>query len=232
MLVTIQDRMISVLGGASALVGMFGVVHFSGQILAPVIPDSAPPSPKLVRPGSSQDVRVKEVQLTPCLAVGLGGPLSLLTTYGVSTLAKLAFLPEQKTVSEILKVDPKVCMAMGAGLFAASALLRFLSVRYMINIGKQTDEGFQLKTLCTRGPYGIFRHPIYVGVLGCTLAAPLVLDSVYALAGPMAYATWAYVWVIPSEERAMMDKFTEEYKSYCEKSALAFIYETLMRSVK
>mmetsp|Transcript_2164 Transcript_2164/g.3972 ORF Transcript_2164/g.3972 Transcript_2164/m.3972 type:complete len:233 (-) Transcript_2164:71-769(-) len=232
MLVQIQDRLVAVMGGAGALLGMFGVVHFSGQSLAPVITETENSSNVLTRQGSNNDLRVKEVQLTPCLAVGLGGPLSLLATYGLSTLAKMVMLPQEMTVSELAKVDSQTVLAAGGVVFAASALLRYFSVRYMINIGKQTDEGFQLKTLCTRGPYGLFRHPIYVGVFGCTLAAPLVLDSVYACAGPLVYCAWAWGFIIPDEERAMRDKFTEEYKAYCNKSAISYIWEAVMRRLK
>mmetsp|Transcript_67395 Transcript_67395/g.140441 ORF Transcript_67395/g.140441 Transcript_67395/m.140441 type:complete len:237 (-) Transcript_67395:444-1154(-) len=235
MLVTIQDRLLAVMGGAGALAGMFGVVHFSGTSLAPVIPatpDTPPSSSAMGRQSSQSDLRVKNVEITPCLSQEFSGPLEMAGAFAAAVLIKAAFYPEARPISELLGVDKNIVFGAGAVLYAAAALLRYKSVQYMVDIGKQTDTGFELKTLCTRGPYGLFRHPVYVGVFGCTLAAPLVLDSAYTCIAPVAYGIYAWGMVIPSEEKAMRDKFTAEYSAYCNTSTLGFIYETISRIMR
>jgi len=67
----------------------------------------------------------------------------------------------------------------GAGmlLFGASAYFYRMGVKYMVKIGTPVPNGYQVKTLCTHGPFQYFQHPIYAALLGCSLATPLVLDS-------------------------------------------------------
>ena len=68
-----------------------------------------------------------------------------------------------------------VIYAAGSGLFGWSMVTNaFFSTAVRI----QDDRG---QTVCDKGPYRFVRHPGYVGFIIQTLAAPMMLDSLWAL---------------------------------------------------
>ena len=73
--------------------------------------------------------------------------------------------------------DGQILYGMGLGLFGVAAYFYHFSVKYMVKIGTPVPNGYQVKTLCTHGPFQYFQHPIYCALFGCSLSTPLVLDS-------------------------------------------------------
>jgi protein-S-isoprenylcysteine O-methyltransferase Ste14 len=68
-----------------------------------------------------------------------------------------------------------------AGLFAAWSLIiwAFRENAFLSEVVRiQTDRGH---TVCTTGPYGIIRHPMYAAIIVTILCIPVLLGSLYAL---------------------------------------------------
>lgn len=63
----------------------------------------------------------------------------------------------------------------------------------------QTDRG---QTVCQQGPYRYVRHPGYVGSLLWTLAAPLILGSVWALI-PAVLSDLLLIWRTSKEDETL-----------------------------
>ena len=71
----------------------------------------------------------------------------------------------------------QILYGVGLGLFGVAAYFYHISVKYMVKVGTPVPNGYQVKTLCTHGPFQYFQHPIYCALFGCSLSTPLVLDS-------------------------------------------------------
>jgi protein-S-isoprenylcysteine O-methyltransferase Ste14 len=71
----------------------------------------------------------------------------------------------------------------------------------------------EARGLVTRGPYGVVRHPVYLGEIaaccGLTIAAPTIVNAV--VLGVFAVAQAIRMRL---EERALRDAFPDEYGSY------------------
>lgn len=69
--------------------------------------------------------------------------------------------------------------------------------------------------LVTSGPFGISRHPMYLGMLSLSLGIACVLGSLLSLIGPLfLWAVLQFVF-IPHEESVMHSVFGDDYFSYC-----------------
>ncbi len=73
----------------------------------------------------------------------------------------------------------------------------------------QKDRGHHV---VSRGPYRFVRHPMYVGMLVSTLAAPAILGSLWAYV-PAAFIVAAFVWRTMLEDRTLRAEL-EGYEEY------------------
>jgi len=204
--------------GSATLVGMYGVIYFTGQRIAAV--QMAEIAKQEEAQGYKRTDSVKNldnIELTPWVNIPLKTPLMLLSSFFGAATAKGMTHPNSMPISQLLSTKPQVVYGGGMLLFAASAYFYRVSVKYMVKIGTPVPNGYQVKTLCTHGPFQYFQHPIYAALLGCSLATPLVLDSAWSFLSPLAF--WAYVnfLVVPRENRYMRDKFGFEYDRFCKK---------------
>ncbi|MBF0697988.1 isoprenylcysteine carboxylmethyltransferase family protein [Actinomyces bowdenii] len=72
-------------------------------------------------------------------------------------------------------------------------------------------------TLVTTGPHALTRNPMYVGMLGLLVARAVARRRRGALL-PAAGFWWAMDrFQIPAEERALAERFGQEYADYCER---------------
>ncbi len=101
--------------------------------------------------------------------------------------------------------------AMAGGLFTFWAMLcnRFFSSVVRI----QTDRGHRVQS---GGPYGLVRHPGYVGASFFTLSVPLILDSRWALV-PAAVTVVATV-IRTALEDATLRRELDGYAEYAERT--------------
>lgn len=98
-------------------------------------------------------------------------------------------------------------LAVGGGALAAWAALH-LGRYWDIEISARPDH-----RVVDDGPFGIVRHPIYVGLLGFLLGCTLALADVVALIGTLASALVVRARV-RAEERFLLERLGEEYRDY------------------
>lgn len=70
-------------------------------------------------------------------------------------------------------------------------------------------------SLITTGIFQWTRNPMYLGVLLLLCALAVLLQSVWALLGPVVFFLWVYFLQILPEERILSKMFGETYQSYC-----------------
>ncbi|EKX35645.1 hypothetical protein GUITHDRAFT_165923 [Guillardia theta CCMP2712] len=218
-----------VMWGWGVMAGMYGCVHMIGSTLAQrgiltsssssSSSSSATPQKRTASSGHSgkageEAVHTPIIFLTPWIKVPLKAPGMLFASYLASAATKALAYPQTSPISKLLGVGESVVLAAGVGLFSISAYLYYSSVKYMVDVGTPVPYGFQVKTLCTNGPFRYFKHPIYTALFGCCLATPLVLDCSWCFISPALF--WAYVFwfVVPREEKYMKDKFGKEYENF------------------
>lgn len=68
--------------------------------------------------------------------------------------------------------------------------------------------------LVTRGPYGVVRNPMYVGVLTTLLGESLFFGSPALLAWMLAVAITFHLFVVLYEEPCLRDRFGADYERY------------------
>ena len=117
---------------------------------------------------------------------------------------------------------------MGWSALALSNWLRWLGVAIgiamvpmvywvMISIGTNVSETFLTKQnheLVTHGPYRWIRHPLYtVASIGFTCLA-VVASNWFMLAMALVALSGMALWIVPREEAELVEKFSDEYRSY------------------
>ena len=105
-------------------------------------------------------------------------------------------------------------LAASAILAVASLVLVFVSIRYLGRhwaIQARTVEGH---TLVTTGPYGLVRHPIYLGMGGFLVAIGLVLAPWWALALACVFYLVGAQIRIRAEDALMASTFGEAFEVY------------------
>ncbi len=69
-------------------------------------------------------------------------------------------------------------------------------------------------SLTREGLFRRTRNPMYLGMLVCLIGVACVLGSLSPLVGPLGFFVLANFWYIPIEEKAMANKFADEYLDY------------------
>lgn len=101
---------------------------------------------------------------------------------------------------------------------AALGLLAVPAVRWVfVSLGRNVSETVLTKEsheLIAAGPYRRIRHPLYTTGIALIGAVGLMLSSWLVLL--LAAVTWAFIWfvVIPIEERELLARFGDSYRSY------------------
>ncbi|MEA3311381.1 MAG: isoprenylcysteine carboxylmethyltransferase family protein [candidate division WOR-3 bacterium] len=109
--------------------------------------------------------------------------------------------------------DPwiSVCSAL---LFIPGLLVRFWAAGF---IGPQSrDRQIATDHLATRGPYALFRHPLYVGnallvAAGLALLRPYWILIVLTAVGFVLL----YLLIGRAEERKLAERYGDEYEEFC-----------------
>lgn len=136
--------------------------------------------------------------------------LLLFTTFFMYTTAGLDFRFRWSDVSAGLHVLGIVIFLLGNALNVwAMNANSFFSTDVRI----QSDRG---QKVCTGGPYGIVRHPGYLGMILFNLATPLFLGSLWALI-PAAAIAAAFIVRTGMEDRTLQKKLAG-YASYAAKT--------------
>ena len=104
---------------------------------------------------------------------------------------------------------------IGFILIAIGESLRMWAVSYAGGITRTTNVG--APSLCTSGPYGYTRNPLYIGNMIIYSGVVFVAGSLNILY--MLIITWAffivqYYLIINLEQNTLIDIFGKEYKNY------------------
>ena len=104
---------------------------------------------------------------------------------------------------------------IGFILIAIGESLRMWAVSYAGGITRTTNVG--APSLCTSGPYGYTRNPLYIGNMIIYSGVVFVAGSLNILY--MLIITWAffivqYYLIINLEQKTLIDIFGKEYKNY------------------
>jgi protein-S-isoprenylcysteine O-methyltransferase Ste14 len=145
------------------------------------------------------------VRLPRQLGIGpfgiLGSALLLAAAFWLKDYVPLSPIFSSPTI-------PRLCLLFGIVL---SALVAIWSVR-SLPIDKRGTG------VCTTGAYRYVRHPVYaaftsIGALGLALYFNHTVFLVWLLA---VQAWWH--WLIPIEERSMIEEFGDEYEQYMQRT--------------
>mmetsp|Transcript_40839 Transcript_40839/g.102172 ORF Transcript_40839/g.102172 Transcript_40839/m.102172 type:complete len:228 (-) Transcript_40839:91-774(-) len=203
----IHERMLAVMGGAAVTAGMISVLQLGGYRLAYKHRDSLK-SEKVVPDAS--------LALTPWVTVPLRPPSLLTGSLVASVLAKAAAWPHVKPISAVLLpnlLGEQRLFQIGAALFVFSAYQHYLTIKYLVKIGTPVISGYDVKTLCIHGPFEFFKHPMYCAMMGISVSAALLNDSLWCLVPSAVLGAFLWGVVIPREERYMVDKFGQAYSN-------------------
>lgn len=132
-------------------------------------------------------------------------------------------LPEM-TLSGSLGIAPWTLYAAGLALWVGSFGIVAKSIAEMKKHNTPAPHSAgPAQTVCKSGLFAVFRHPIYIGMMGSCLAMPLILDSVYSFVGLAITAMYLVGHVMPTEETWMKAKFGQSYEDYCKKVKRFFL---------
>jgi len=201
----IHERILAVMGGAAVTAGMIAVLQFGGYRLAYKHRDSMK---------SEQVVPDATISLTPWVVVPLRPPHVLTGSLIAAVLAKAAAWPNVKPISAVLApaiLGEQRIFQIGATLFVFSAYQHWLTVKYLVKIGTPVISGYDVKTLCIHGPFEFFKHPMYCAMMGISISAALLNDSLWCLVPSAMMGGFLWGIIIPREEKYMIDKFGQAY---------------------
>jgi protein-S-isoprenylcysteine O-methyltransferase Ste14 len=114
-------------------------------------------------------------------------------------------------------------MLIGFILIAIGESLRMWAVRYAGGVTRTTKVG--APSLCTSGPYGYTRNPLYIGNMIIYSGVVFVAGSLNILS--MLIITWVffiiqYYLIINLEQNTLIDIFGKEYKNYMNNVPILF----------
>jgi protein-S-isoprenylcysteine O-methyltransferase Ste14 len=119
------------------------------------------------------------------------------------------------------RLPPEVQGSAGGVGAALMTLAVWLFWRSHADLGRNWSPSLQLREehgLVTEGVYRHVRHPMYASEWLWGVAQALLLQNWVAGWAGMVLFTPLYVLRVPREERMMLDRFGEEYRSYMDRT--------------
>jgi protein-S-isoprenylcysteine O-methyltransferase Ste14 len=101
----------------------------------------------------------------------------------------------------------------GAGLSIVFLALRSLGKNWAPSLTGMRKETF----LVTTGPYGVVRHPIYLGAFIFLAALALLAANLLIILPTIALLTLLYAQ-LPEEERMLIERFGDKYRDYMKRT--------------
>lgn len=105
-------------------------------------------------------------------------------------------------------------LAIKGGWIAAAGVIAFRKADTTVN--PMTPE--ESSRVVQHGIYRHTRNPMYLGFLFVLVAWAVWLAAPWALLGPVLYAAWMTRFQILPEERALAERFGDEYRAYCRRT--------------
>jgi protein-S-isoprenylcysteine O-methyltransferase Ste14 len=101
----------------------------------------------------------------------------------------------------------------GVGLSIMFWALQSLGKNWAPSLTEMRKEPF----LVTTGPYGVVRHPIYLGAFIFLAALALLAANLLIILPTIALLTLLYAQ-LPEEERMLIERFGDEYRNYMKRT--------------
>ncbi len=76
--------------------------------------------------------------------------------------------------------------------------------------------------IVTSGPFGLSRHPMYLGMTAILLGEAVLLGSLTAFIAPLGFFLCMQIIFISVEERSMSKTFGDKYSNYKKKARMWF----------
>lgn len=97
---------------------------------------------------------------------------------------------------------------------AAAGVIAFHKAETTVN--PMTPEASS--SIVQQGIYRHTRNPMYLGFLFVLVAWAVWLAAPWALLGPVLYVAWMTRFQILPEERALIERFGDDYRDYCRRT--------------
>jgi protein-S-isoprenylcysteine O-methyltransferase Ste14 len=136
-------------------------------------------------------------------------------------------------VFTVLFTNPRAIGAvqyLGLALFAAAAVM-FALHAYMLVLPRRRKSWGYAGGLVDTGPYGVVRHPLYVGVIVACLGAILVGQS-WPVAVVAVPGIAVMYWNMLLEERSNVGRFGDDYAAYMQRVPRANLFLGLARLLR
>lgn len=131
----------------------------------------------------------------------------------------LLFVP----IIEAKKITHIVVVILGMVSIVGGSIFLFWSRHYL---GSNWTVGWSFlregQQLITDGPYGIVRHPVYLGFILMVIGTALVMLSKNVLIAVLLIVPLVIYLKGRSEEKALLQKFGSEYENYKKKVPMLF----------
>ncbi|MGE5071856.1 MAG: methyltransferase family protein, partial [Anaerolineae bacterium] len=119
-------------------------------------------------------------------------------------------------------VVPFWVQALALVLLLAGTVLREWAIILLGRFFSRTVQVEAGQSLVTSGPFRWIRHPAYTGMLIMDTAIVLGLGTWVGALAMFVILLLAALYRIRVEERALLDAFGDEYRSYMQRTALLF----------
>ena len=120
-------------------------------------------------------------------------------------------------VGEAAIIDPAWARPIGWVLLGLFAVWNGWSLIVMRRHRTGLLPGQATRVVLDRGPFGVSRNPLYVGMIALHLAVALLWPSLWALALTPLVVAGLWWGAIAPEERYLRAKFGAEYAAYGER---------------
>jgi len=135
----------------------------------------------------------------PVVAVLMAGAM-----WGISLAAPLLQVPA------FIRVAAAATIALAGGGFSLAGAISIRRAGTTVNSMKPETAS----SLICSGIYRVTRNPMYVGLLFVLVAWAILLSTVWALLGPLAFVLYLNRFQIAPEERALSALFGAGYSAY------------------
>ena len=103
----------------------------------------------------------------------------------------------------------------GVILIIFGEFMRLWSASYIGTCGRKSS--LDVKDLRTTGPYSFVRNPIYLGNFIWALGFAFLSKLFFLIPYFFGWLILLYIFIIPHEEKYLLDNFGDEYRDYCKR---------------
>lgn len=110
-----------------------------------------------------------------------------------------------------LRIGSAALLLVKGAWMAAAGVIEFRRASTTVNPMRPNDSS----AIVDSGIYRHSRNPMYLGFLFVLLAWAVWLAAPWSLLGPVAFVAWMTRFQIVPEERALAERFGDDYRAYC-----------------